>query len=298
MIVALGVAGAASSSVTEASIFGPFQLCCGASDEQAATNRARPIPVQSIRRFTGFIIVQTQPFAFATAVPIVTGMVRLDIISIGTLSRNRLWNEASAVRTAHATTSLIRTRKATILVDPGLPGVVLGARLHERTGLKPEQIDTIFLTNFRPSHRAGLAAFPKARVFLHEPEKEFAREQLTRLISQAPPQDIDRAAMEKDLALLDSMQNPPDKIAEGIDLFPLPGYTPGTCGLLVSAIATTTLIAGDAVATMDHFLAGQVLPDAYDIKTAQESLQEVYEIADQIVPGHDNIFLNPRIHGM
>jgi glyoxylase-like metal-dependent hydrolase (beta-lactamase superfamily II) len=225
-------------------------------------------------------------------------MVRLDIISIGTLSRNRLWNETSAVRTAHATTSLIRTKKQAILVDPGLPGTVLGARLQERTGLAPDQIDTIFLTNFRPSHRAGLAAFPKARVFAHEPEKEFAGEQLTRLISQAPPDDLDRAVMERDLRLLESLQVAPDKLAEGVDLFPLPGYTPGTCGLLVAAIATTTLIAGDAVATQDHFLAGQVLPDSYDIKAAQESLQEVYEIADQIVPGHDNIFLNPRIHGM
>ena len=60
----------------------------------------------------------------------------------------------------------------------------------------------------------------------------------------------------------------------------------------------TFLIAGDAVPTQDHFLAGQVLPDAYDIKAAQESMGEVYEIADLIVPGHDNVFLNPRAAGM
>jgi hypothetical protein len=27
-------------------------------------------------------------------------------------------------------------------------------------------------------------------------------------------------------------------------------------------------------------------------------MREVYEIADLIVPGHDNIFVNPRMHGM
>ena len=50
--------------------------------------------------------------------------------------------------------------------------------------------------------------------------------------------------------------------------------------------------------TQDHFLAQQVLPDSYDIKLAQESMREVYEIADVIVPGHDNVFVNPRTSGM
>ncbi len=68
-------------------------------------------------------------------------------------------------------------------------------------------------------------------------------------------------------------------------------------GLLVAAAASTTLIAGDAVPTLDHFLAGQVLPDAFDIESAGESMREVYEIADLIVPGHDNLFANPRSAG-
>ena len=54
---------------------------------------------------------------------------RFDIISIGTLSRNRLWNETAAVRTPHATTTLIRTGSRHILVDPGLPAP--GVSLHE-----------------------------------------------------------------------------------------------------------------------------------------------------------------------
>jgi len=58
------------------------------------------------------------------------------------------------------------------------------------------------------------------------------------------------------------------------------------------------MIASDAVPTRDHFLAGQVLPESWDIEKAQESLREVYEIADLIIPGHDNIFVNPRASGM
>src|SRR5262245_8005823 len=97
--------------------------------------------------------------------------VRLDVISIGTLSRNRLWNEAQPVRTPHATTSLVRSGNRHILVDPGLPAPAITARLYERTGMRPEHIDTVFLTNFRPSHRAGLSAFAGAKVLIHEREQ-------------------------------------------------------------------------------------------------------------------------------
>ncbi|MGH7213295.1 MAG: MBL fold metallo-hydrolase [Tepidisphaeraceae bacterium] len=223
---------------------------------------------------------------------------RLDIISIGTLSRNRLWNEPDAVRTPHATTTLIRAGKRHILVDPGLPAPALGARLFERTGLKPEQIDTVFLTNFRPAHRAGLSLFDKAKLRIHENEQQAASQRLQQLIDETPEQDEDRAHMLRELEILESLKPADDKLADGVDLFPLFGYTPGACGLLVTTPATTTLIAGDAVPTQDHFLAGQVLPDTFDIKAAHESMREVYEIADLIVPGHDNVFLNPRSQGI
>ncbi len=223
---------------------------------------------------------------------------RIDIISIGTLSRNRLWSETAAVRTPHATTTLIRTGKRCVLVDPGLPAQALGARLYERTGLSPDAIDTIFLTNSRPAHRAGLALFPKARVLIHELEQQAARTHLVSMIDEAPEEDIDRAAMERELQLIDSFKIADDKLADHVDLFPLFGYTPGTCGLLVTTALTSTLIAGDAVPTLDHFMAGQILPDSHDFKAAQESMAEVYEIADLVVPGHDNLFVNPRGQGV
>ncbi len=224
--------------------------------------------------------------------------IRFDVISIGTLSRNRLWNESQPTRTPHATSTLIRTGKRAILVDPGLPPAALGARLYERTGLKPDAIDTIFLTNFRPAHRAGLSLFPHAKKLINENEQQTTGQQLQQLIDGAPEADLDRKMLLGELALLESLGLPEDKIAPGVDLFPLFGYTPGTSGLLVATPTYPVLITGDAVPTQDHFLAGQVLPDAQDIAAAQESMREVYEIADLIVPGHDNLFLNPRTRGM
>ena len=223
---------------------------------------------------------------------------RVDIISIGTLSRNRLWGEADAVRTPHSTTTLVRAGGRTILVDPGLPAPALAARLNERTGLRPDAVDLVFLTNARPAHRAGLSLFPGATVVIHELEREAERARLSALIADAPDEDLDRAHLQRELAVIESLRPADDKVADGVDLFPLFGYTPGTTGLLVSTALTSTLIAGDAVVTLDHFLAGQVLPDSYDVRAAQESMAEVYEIADLVVPGHDNWFVNPRGQGV
>src|SRR5687767_15369578 len=137
--------------------------------------------------------------------------VRFDIISIGTLSRNRLWNETQDVRTAHSTTTLIRSGNRLILVDPGLPAPALAARLHERTGLSPDRIDTVFLTNFRPDHRSGLAIFRKARTFIHELEQQAVGEHLERLIQEAPLADIDTTQLKAELELLQSLSPAPDE---------------------------------------------------------------------------------------
>src|SRR6186997_2929864 len=132
--------------------------------------------------------------------------VRLDVISIGTLSRNRLWGETQNVRTPHSTTTLIRTARRNILVDPGLPPQAIGARLFERTGLRPEQIDTVFLTNFRPSHRAGLPLFAESKIVMHEVEQQMMANRLRALIEEAPHEDLDRAVLANELKLLESIQ--------------------------------------------------------------------------------------------
>jgi glyoxylase-like metal-dependent hydrolase (beta-lactamase superfamily II) len=223
--------------------------------------------------------------------------VRLDIVSIGTLSRNLLWNEPQPVRTAHATCSLVRAGRRSILVDPGLPAQALVARLFERTGLRPEQIDTVFLTSLRPAHRAALNAFSHATLLAHEPEIESMRSRLERLLRDIGDQAQARSIREE-LRMVERVRPADDRLAPSVDLFPLPGYTLGNCGLLLAAPTMTTLIAGGAVGTLDHFLAGQVLPDPDSLPQATESLQELYEIADVVVPGFDNLFLNPRSRGL
>jgi len=213
------------------------------------------------------------------------------IISIGALSVHELWPTQGEARTAHATTTLVRTAAKTILVDPGLPPQVIAARLAERAGLRTTDITDVFLTCFRPAHRWGLGAFGEAKWWVAEAE----REALGGALVEAFDNEQDEQAREQlrlDIAVLKRCKAAPDTLAQGVDLFPLPGFSPGGCGLLLSHPQSTTLIAGDAVATIEHLEQGRVLRGASDIEQAQESLLEAVEIADVIVPGHDNMTLN------
>ncbi len=214
------------------------------------------------------------------------------ILSIGALSVHELWDKQADARTPHATTTLVRSGGKVIVVDPGLPGQVIAARLAERCGLGVEDVTDVFLTCFRPAHRWGLTAFPKARWLIAEGEREQVGAALIEKLGQEEDDEI-RKLIEQDVAVLKKCEAAPDKLAEQVDLFPLPGYTPGGAGLLLSHINSTTLIAGDIVATAEHLEQGRVLRGAYDVNQAQESFMEAVEIADVIVPGHDNLLLNP-----
>jgi glyoxylase-like metal-dependent hydrolase (beta-lactamase superfamily II) len=53
----------------------------------------------------------------------------------------------------------------------------------------------------------------------------------------------------------------------------------------------TTIVAGDAVLTREHFERGAVYEQAVDAQQARESLTEILDVADIIIPGHDNVFM-------
>jgi len=217
------------------------------------------------------------------------------IISIGTLSRNRLWGEAAAARTAHATTTLVRDGERAILVDPSLPAQALAARFNERTGEGLADVTDVFCTTLRPVHRRALEAFPKARWWTHETELEMYRSHLMSLADSAERLDEEAtAAVEADLKLLDRFRAAPDKLGEQTHLFPLPGASVGSAGLLLTPPAKTLVVAGDAAVTAEHVLRGQVWEGCADAEAALKSLQDMLEIADAIIPGHDNLMFAPR----
>ena len=227
--------------------------------------------------------------------------MNLRILSIGALSRNECLPHDGGGRTPHATTTLLEADDRKLLTDPALPGQVLSARLNEQAGLRPEAITDIFLTTFRPAHRHGLDAFPNARIWISEREREavggllvarFQKEQ-----EEGAGEDV-LNLLREEIALLKRTQAAPDTLLPGVDLFPLPGYSAGTCGLLIDWGENSCLVAGDAVATQDHLQQKRALQGAENREQALASLSEAIEIADWIIPGHGNWLPNPHKQGL
>lgn len=215
--------------------------------------------------------------------------VEYTVISIGTLSKNRFWNEKDQLRTPHATTTLIISDNEKILVDPALPGKVLDARLFERAGLRISDITKVFLTCFKPAHRGGLNAFDGAEWLIHEDEKDFAEAYYKDMLRNLKKGDPDRNIVEYELKLLEKCKVAKQKIARNVEIFPSPGVTPGLCSLLITEPIATIVIAGDAVINKEYLEHGQVWEASSDISQAKKSLEDIIEVADIIIPGHDNI---------
>lgn len=201
--------------------------------------------------------------------------IRLDVLTIGTLARNRFWNEKRDVREEFSTTSLVRSGKTVLVVDPGWPTEVMKAVLFYRAGLQPEDVTDVFLTHVDPAHGRGITLFDAARWTAYDEEILYAKAELR-----------GDAAVD---AVVDRLANVSDRLADGVDIFPTPGHSPGHTSLLVNTPVRTALVAGDAVLTRDHLEHCDLGPTVWDRDKAEESFREIFEIADFVVPGHDNI---------
>ncbi|MEO0511609.1 MAG: MBL fold metallo-hydrolase [Planctomycetota bacterium] len=233
------------------------------------------------------------------------------VLSIGCLSAHPLRGEEVPVRTGHATCSLIRVGSSVIVVDPGLPAEALRQRLDERAGIRPDEITHVFLTSFKAETCRGIGLFENAAWLVHADEREGAGVPLAQLLMRITAEDSRseqdaelRTSLEAQIQILQRCETAPDTLAADrfgsgqrggskVDLFPLPGVTPGTCGLLLAMPKHTILITGDAVATVEHLEQGKILDRVQDVDRAKESFAEAIEIADLIVPGRDNISAVP-----
>lgn len=223
------------------------------------------------------------------------GGMDVRVISIGALAMHPLWGERTPQRTGHATTTLIREGTRVILVDPGLPGPALAARLGERANLAPADITHVFLTTFQPDTFRGIEVFDKSVWWVSEAEREGMGVPLAMQLRDAAAKGDEGLVeiLERHVAILKRCKPAPDDLASGVTQFPMHGVSPGATGIVVAAPRHTLLVAGDAIPTLEHLEQGQVLPWSADAKKARESFMDAVELADLIVCGRDNVVVNP-----
>jgi glyoxylase-like metal-dependent hydrolase (beta-lactamase superfamily II) len=199
-----------------------------------------------------------------------------DVITIGNLSRNRYWGESDEkpLRSAICTCTVVTGENFHLLVDPSIKDATLMAtELDRRTGLSIEEIDTIFITHQHDDHLFGLKHFPKAKWVA----------------------GADVAAALNKSGKFDKQIEPAGKTLLGaFDVIPMPGHTPDSTGLRFDHNGYSIVISGDAVASKDYWDGGQMYYNVMDMEASKKTLAMISSIADIIVPGHDNYFLNLR----
>ena len=220
--------------------------------------------------------------------------VEYRVISIGALSRHRLWGETGEVRTAHATTTLVTDGDRMILVDPSLPEAILAARFNERTGKQLSDVTDVFCTTLRTTHTRAIRALPHAKWWAGEIEIQSMLGALdTARITAARVAD-DVTPVTDHIAVIQRFRPAPERFGPQTQLYPLVGPSAGSAGLLLTPPARTVLIAGDAAVTRENLEAGQVWEGCADTHAAMESLTDLIEVADIVICGHDNLVVLSR----
>jgi glyoxylase-like metal-dependent hydrolase (beta-lactamase superfamily II) len=152
---------------------------------------------------------------------------------------------------------LVRTPELLLLVDAGSGGdrtvsaatfdVVgtLPARLAE-LGVEPHAVQLLVFTHLHQDHvgwvldpDSGDMTFPDARHVVHDAEWAATH------AGDAPPACVEQSL--EPLARRDVIDLvPAGPVAEGVELVPLPGHTPGHCAVVVAGASGRAVLCGDA----------------------------------------------------
>ncbi len=152
-------------------------------------------------------------------------------------------------------------------------------------GLKPSDIDIVFITHWHYDHFGSLGAFRRSRILASEPREGFKVE---------PVKDG-------------------EAIADGVQVMYTPGHTKDHASLLLHTEklrystrnerggsimgigCVDVAIAGDAIPTPLYYMMDSQWtynPAFYSREKGLESMRKLGEHADYIVPGHGSIFKN------
>ena len=199
---------------------------------------------------------------------------RWDVITLGNLSRNHYWGESDdqGVRSAICTCTAIQGEGFRLIVDPSLAKAEqMTAELDRRTGLKLRDIDTVFVTHEHGDHWFGLAHFPEAK-WLAAPDVA--------------------AALNRTRELPKQVESATGKLFDAVDLLATPGHTLSHHSLRFDCDGLSVVVAGDAVATRDFWRERRGYFNCVDFDLSTRSMNTIAGLADVVVPGHDNYFLN------
>lgn len=155
----------------------------------------------------------------------------------------------------------------------------LERRLSDELGIQPGDLDAVVVSHLHWDHAGGLGAFPASRVYVQAAEVAYAASPSTdqrRLF-------IDLAEVASSHAWATSPMDLP-----GLCAVPLPGHTPGSQGLLVTAASgAQILLAGDAVPLASNLRPPTAGGIATDPTAAAQVVRRIVDMDALVLPSHD-----------
>ncbi len=189
------------------------------------------------------------------------------VIKPGRLERNA----AGMILDARSTVTLVTTENGILIVDTGLADEAAAVREGlDKWDLCPDDVDIVINTHLHADHTGNNALFPAAMFLVHEAEG--ARDDATGRVR--------------------AVSGGYEPLA-GIRLISTPGHTRGSMSVVVRA-ERTYVIAGDALPTLDNYRKWVPPGINYDPDRALESMRRIVDIADIVIPGHDQPFTVER----
>lgn len=178
--------------------------------------------------------------------------------------------------------TLIEAKSGLMLFDTGGYISRLGLlKALADSGLRPQDIKTVFLSHLHFDHAHNIDLFAHAHIFVSRREWDYA--------ADPHPDDLllpwgMRAQLEKSSIELIEGEGVLD---EGMSFFPTPGHTPGHFSLqLETADNGRVVIAGDAIKYAKEAILRRCDMAFDTLENGTASIERILAVADRIVPGH------------
>lgn len=152
-------------------------------------------------------------------------------------------------------------------------------------GLGVEDIRDVILTHLHWDHCYGNVELPDARFFVQKTEVNYAGDPLP---CDAPIYETNLSPVhfhstQDRFECVDGAHH----FAEGIDLIPLPGHSPGLQGVLVKTALGRWLIASDHFPLLENYETGVPTGIVYSLSDWYEATKRARSLEARILPGHD-----------
>lgn len=149
------------------------------------------------------------------------------------------------------------------LIEHTSPVLVL-----ERTGIRREEIDEIYLTHSHHDHAEAAKYYPQARIYVHESERHTAEPYLGKL---PHVHTFQKGA----------------HIADGVEFCHVGGHSPGSSIVLIRAKGDTLVLCGDECYTHDNLTLGIPTASSFCPERSRAFVEEYRKSGYRPVIFHD-----------